>query len=430
MRTLRNVGLVGEKLFKVEGDLVNNYNRVLEKVTEKKTGLTSFSIDKRGISPEIEEELGRNYLQCGPANRYMVIVSPDQKDAELLDEEFSFDNALFDFLYEQYLPGISTVTRIDGLYGRINTGVSTYEALDDMLLLHGASIDLHTPSKFIHYAKELQLLVKRLESKPNLLVAKDSEVPKKILELVKLVGDIRGYNIGDLTAYHEVGTFCTRLFDGVHVFRETEHHAIRKKMKRPNGESANGSSDDFLHSPPRATVIYNDKTNEKPQSGPLVDFIPINSTDKVVDFLVDKGYAKFSEELIQPRLARLEDLGLLKLGYFVHNISNEQRTRILNEEKQKVRTHEWVELNDIQKASVKGYNFESLVDKASPVIRAILLEPATADQYHVPVVANLLTGLWPWDLRAMYKHNRGDLEILFDSADEKMQDYIAHVLKR
>jgi hypothetical protein len=56
LQTFNKTGILRERLFLVEGDLVENYNRSLETVIGKKTTLTSFHIDKRGESPEREEE--------------------------------------------------------------------------------------------------------------------------------------------------------------------------------------------------------------------------------------------------------------------------------------------------------------------------------------------------------------------------------------
>lgn len=430
MRNLRSAGLVGNQLFKVEGDLVGNYNRVLEKIIGKKTDLKSFSIDKRGISPEIEEEetLGRNYLQCGPANRYMIVISPDQKDAELLDEEFSFDNSLFDSLYQHFLPGIATVTRVDGLYGRINTRLDTYDSLDDLLVLRGAGIELHTPSNFITNARKLQIAVRSLENDPNLLVKNDSEIPKKILELVAKVGDIRGYNINNFSAFEEVISFATRLFDGVYVFREIDS-STRRKLKRP--DAANGDQKDLALKPIKTTVIYN-QTNGAIEGGPLADFIPVQSTQEVINFLIDKKYAGFSEKLIEPRLSCLEDLSLLGAGYDVVNMPQEQRMELLS--KKANPSKEWKELKSLQSALMKGYDIEGAFEirKTSTLTKAMLLENTARNIGMVPtmaIVASLLTKLWPWDLPATYQYNKGDLEILFDKADDKTQNYIVHVLK-
>ncbi len=99
-RNLVTEGIINHNLFHVQGELVEIYNRALETLTGKRTELTSFYIDKRGESPEIEAELGKNTLQCSTSHRYMIILSPSQQSAGLVHEEFSFDNDMLDRLYK------------------------------------------------------------------------------------------------------------------------------------------------------------------------------------------------------------------------------------------------------------------------------------------------------------------------------------------
>ena len=64
LQSLSRSGILIDTLFLVEGDLVENYNRALECCIGKRTAKTSFHIDLRGESPELEAELGANYLQA------------------------------------------------------------------------------------------------------------------------------------------------------------------------------------------------------------------------------------------------------------------------------------------------------------------------------------------------------------------------------
>src|SRR3989344_6538070 len=89
--------LLYKNLFVVDGGLVEHYNRALQRLIDKQTSLKTFTIDKRGESPEIEEELGRDYLQLGPAHRFTIILSPQQSMALLIHPEFSYDNQVLDF---------------------------------------------------------------------------------------------------------------------------------------------------------------------------------------------------------------------------------------------------------------------------------------------------------------------------------------------
>jgi len=131
-RTLRTEGLL-PPLFPVEGRLVEYYNRALKQVTGIETSLSSFTVDMRGKSPEIAEELGDDYLQVSDAHRFMIIVSPEQMDAGMLQSEFSIDSDAIRRHYDHFLSGISIVTRVDGLYSELQDFVRTYSNPGDVL---------------------------------------------------------------------------------------------------------------------------------------------------------------------------------------------------------------------------------------------------------------------------------------------------------
>jgi len=421
-RTLKTEGLIGSRMFRVAGDLVGNYNRALRKTIEKETSLKIFHIDKRGESPEIEEELGENYLQCGSANRYMIVISPAQKEAELLHEEFSFDERIFDFLYRQHLPGIETVTRTDGMYGLIDTGINVYNGLEDMLLIRNVNLELFTPSGFVVKARELLNLTKDLRKYPDLLVEDESAVPRRMLELVEEVGDLRGLNIGDFAVQEEVDAFYSRLFGGIYVFRDWGHPRT-KKEKEPGGSAK--ETLDF----PKATVVYNDEAVDRaPQPGPKADFIPLSETGKVIDFLLKNEYARFSRELIGSRLSILEDVFLIDRGHDVAGLSDEQRRRLFSDEISRADSHEWKKLRALQTDLAKGLEMEKRAAKEEPLVKAMILEPEDENVNHIPVVSSLLTKIWPFDLVRMYRYNRRDLEHLFDRSELITRNYILDVL--
>jgi len=417
-RTLRSEGLVGSKLFSVAGDLVAGYNRALKTITGKEIALTSFYIDKAGASPEVEAELGKDYLRCGTPNRYIIIISPEQMNAELLREEFSFDNSILNFLYSQHLPGIETVTRADCMYGPIDTGLKTCESIDDLLLLRNVKIDLQTPSGFIKNARELQKLAKKLEESPDLLVADDSSLPKQMLELVQKVGDVRGYNISDFSVQQEVGNFYSSFFGGIYVFREEDNFMKRSK------------TDCGIFVPSQTTVVYNPASVEtRPEDGPRTSFAPIDDIESVVSFLLKKKCAHFSEKLILARLGLLEDLSLIQNGYDVNALSPEEKARYLSKVTPKKAHANFHELKSLHTTIAKGYSSKELIKEATISTKAMLLEPSTGNPYVDYVVGKLLTEIWPYDYAAMYQYNKNCLEEAFDNSDDITRNYIVGLLK-
>jgi hypothetical protein len=459
LQTFKTAGLLNDRLFLVEGDLVVNYNRVLERAIGKKTALTAFHLDKRGESPELEAELGKNYLQTSPAHRYCIIVSPEQKDAGLIHEEFSFDHEILDFLYENYLPGISVATRIDGLYGELNDNVRAYEALDDLLLIKRVQMELHTPSGFLTKARELQGYVQKLRENPDLLLKDGSAIPKKILELVKEVGDVRNYNLSPIQATKEITTFFTRLFGGVCVFRDFESARTRIQIKRPNHESgAEGLEaeaavaienlpenllmlEDSTHTvtppllppteqaPLKTMVIYQQKEYQ-PDDGPLVQFIPLQEKERVVRFLLEYGYAVYDYALMEARLTRLEDETLLAKGHAVTEMGREQRLQALAQYADAM-LFEWYELKDIQRRVEKGYGLPEVLPEFSATTKSMLLTARDFQDDDVTyVVEHLLTRLYDGNYEKMYMYNRRHLERLYEQAESKKQQYILAVLTK
>ena len=442
LKSLTRNGMLIETLFLVEGDLVKNYNRALETVIGKRTHQTSFHIDKRGESPELEKEFGKNYLQSGPAHRYCIIVSPDQKDAVLIHEEFSFDHEMLDLLYQNYLPGISLATRVDGMYGEIDDGVREFETFEDLLLAKRIHLELHTPSKFLVKARELHQSVEQLKEQPDLLIEDNSALPQKILQLVGEVGDIRGYNLRPIQATKPLETFYTRLFGGVCVFRNAESRETLQ-ITRPGHEHFvyDVSGDPLLTvdegeeplldfhqtSQPSKTVVIYQQKDYQPEDGPLVQFIPLQDKDRIIQFLIEYRYADYSYELLESRLSRIEDETLLSKGHDVTGMDKEQRLQSLHQYRETMLS-EWYELKELKRNVNKGHTFQDIIKESSVSVQSMLLASIAHEQSTSEVVKHLLTRLYDYNYESMFHHNRRHLERVYLNSDDNKQKYILHVL--
>ncbi len=422
-RTLQSEGILHDDLFPVDGELVEHYNRALMLKTGKQTGLTEFRVDKRGESPEIEEELGQNYLQTEAAHRFMIAVSPNQRSTRLIHPEFSFDDRVIDFLYEQFFPQISLVTRVDGMVGELDDGVRTYHTVEDLLLLHHVHVELHTESYFLRKARRLQAAVDNLRQHPNLLTHDDAAYVKAMCGLIVEVGDVQGYNLSPVSLTKEVGSFYTRLFDGAYVFRAGGGtigiHRPGTKPKLPVNPVPDRDVD-------KTVVFYGDET-QTPDEGPNAIFFPLSNVQEVVGYLILSGYARFSPELADKRLDQLDDQRLLGLSYPVSHMNRAERTRALTDTREHVQ-ESYIELRKLRVALAKGTQFSEAINHASPEVQAMLLEPVKAPGNPAHVVTNLLTKLVPFDYAGLYRHNTRDLEHVFGAADNNTKDYIAHVI--
>ncbi len=442
LHALSKTGIVN-RLFLVEGDLIENYNRALEAAVGKRTQATSFYIDKRGESPELEEELGKNYLQAGPAHRYCIVVSPDQKEADLLHEEFSFDNQLLDLLYKNYLSGISLATRVDGMYGELDDEVREFETLEDLLLAKSVNLELHTPSKFLTTARELQACVVLLKMEPNLLIDDDSALPRKILKFVGEVGDIRNYDIRPLKATKGLTTFYTRLFGGVCVFRNVgslktlsitrpdREHFIYDLTGDPLGTPFRENNKEepvrVKSAPPKTVVIYREK-DYHPEDGPTVQFIPLQEKQRVIDFLVEYSYAEYAEQSLEFRLSRLEDETLLSKGHDVTEMEKEQQVQLVHDYRDHM-LFEWYELKEIKRKLTKGHALQDVIKEYSPTTQSMLLVAELDDESTAEVIKHLITRLFDYDYEKMYAHNRRHLENIYKNSDENKQKYILNCIE-
>ena len=427
-------GMMLETLFRVEDDLAANYNRVLAATIGKRTALTSFHLDNRGESPEIEAELGENYLQAGPSHRYGIIVSPDQKDADLMHAEFSFDERLLDEVYANFLSSISLATRVDGLYGEMDDSVREFSTLEDLLLINTIHLELHTPSQFLEKARELQGYVHELEAEPDLLIRDESALLKQMLALVKDVGDVRGYDLRPIQATHPVGNFYTRLFGGLSIFREVEQHKLRAAQTPASGDGVlfelSGATLTTLDDAPTKTVVIYRAKEFHPEDGPAVQFIPLQEPERAIRFLTEYGYADYAFDLLEARLTRLEEETLLSKGHDVVQMDRQQRQQAVYQYRDAM-LPEWAELQAIKRNVTKGYAFRDIAQQVSAAAQSLLLTPAanvaksTAD-----VVQHTLTRFNDYCYETMLTHNRRHLERLYLRVEPNKQQYIIDVLSQ
>ncbi len=422
-RTLVSEGIINRNLFHVQGELVETYNAALESLTGKRTALTSFHIDKRGESAEVEAELGKNVLQCSSSHRFVIIVSPDQQSAGLIHDEFSFDNEILNKLYEDFMPSISVATRLDGLYGELNDSVRAYYDIEDLLLLNSVSIALKSTSGFLEKAIDTQKLLSELKNDPEKLIDNDSQTVKALFDLAKKVGDIRGFSeLIPVHANHPVMHFYTRLFNGAYVFRKNTNGTF---MADPTDEKKKPELIPGM-TPESITVIFNDADrNEPPESDPKVIFIPMSNHEAVITFLLKNHLVIHAETLIEKKLSAIEDTVLLDKGIRVSDISYEERTRELSGIMPEMPPI-WQGLIDIKRKHARGKDLAGI--ECSAETRGLILQPSAPDKTLNRMVCHLLTRLFPYNYEWLMQYNTHDLEKLFYQSSDLAQEYLVATL--
>lgn len=415
-------GIIPYKLVKIDGELVESYNHALQKLIGKDTKLDTFSIDKRGFSPEINAELGPNYLQNSAAHRYIIIVTPNQVQADLMYDEFSFDKTVIEYVYRNYLSVISTVTRIDSLYGELNDGVTHFHGVEDSVLLNRVTVDLDTPSPFFKRAKKLQKLVDELRFQPDLLIENEAQHVKDILELVEEVGDIRSYNFTDLNITVNVECFYTQLFGGVFLFRslpDSAFHPVRNPYdipKRKLDAVRHRYTASRHKNPTKIVVIHN--SDSLPKSLKNVEYVKLEDTTTIILFLIQNQLAEVDHSLIAKRIYELEQYILLKEGHDLINITEPEKHRILNQYQSEMPPiHQ--KLLDANREYQTG-NVNNIV----PEVQSIILKPLEMQSGSFDVLEKLLCHWWPYDIKTMLKYSKHELAEHFCEVDDSFRNSI------
>lgn len=408
-------------LFHVDGELVEYYNRALEKVIGKRTELTSFYVDRRGKSPEIMRELGDRYLETTPSNRYMISITPEQEHCDLVDAEFTFDEEAISEIYAKHRSGVSVVTRVDGLYGELHDGIKTYDTVDDILSIRSIDIRLHTPSGFITTARELRSKLEELEKNPKLLLEQDGTHVKRMIELVNQVGDIRGYPITDISVTHEVHSFASSLYGGIFSYTLGGRQPVR--LKRP-GRDALGRFQGNNENGGQHTVIFDSKHIQHGDREDMT-YISIHDTDAVASFLLDKKLAIIDPALIDTRLRRLEDLAVIASGNSPVHMSREERQRA-------VYALESTDLRDdlltLRAADRNDKLMEAAADVSPSAIISILAPYKGTDETN-HVTKHLLCTLQPHNYEDACQVVPGALERSFTTSNGPTREYIISTLK-
>jgi hypothetical protein len=346
---------------------------------------------------------------------------------------------MIDLVYANFISGISVVTRVDSLFGEINDGIERLDTLEDILAVNNIDIKLQTPSGFIAKAEEQIDLVHKLKANPNLLIEDDSKAMKRIHELMTEIGDVREYNITDISVERQMGNFATRLFDGAYIFRDAGYPP-KIELKRPNvnGEGRrtikirrynpdsirDTQEDNSEVEPEKQTVVIYHKNGHSFDNGPKTKFISFNQPELIVRFLTENKYAKYSEDLLDLRIKQVQELALVNAGVNIANMNEREIQQ--NVPRYKQDTPEMMALLHVKRKLAKGITFEDACKASEYDAQKLLLVPTNRS---TNITNSLLSNLWPYDFQRAVENDQRGIEKLFERSTPEMQDYIVKVLK-
>jgi len=406
---LEELGLINQDLFEVSGELAKRYNEVLARVFDFQSDLDQFRIDKRGLSPEVAShlmekypqrlEFPENYLNIRSANRFMLVVSPDQRSAPLITSQTSYDNSLIDAVHTQAKHTIEDITQSEALFGELDERVEIFRIPADLLNIRTVEVNLDTLCKTFASVSELRKMSDQLGRGDNAL---DQKYISQMQTLVRKVGDIRARMISPeiFPIRKEMHCFCAEFFSGVYCLRQFR--------------SGDGT---------RTLFFYNGETIDE-DLGESVFARNIHDPE-VVDVLHRYKFLTYNPELVEQRIREVEDEFFLQQNIDVVEMSDVVRKRKISnfvDSFPKV----WIELRNVRRA-VRNKEAEKyeMSDDASYELKLKLAEP----RKHPEVIGHLLAELDPTDPVRVYEFNRGKFLRDFPDFDNRKRYIVNTLLK-
>ncbi len=218
MKELRAAGLFGGALVTLSGSLAKRYNKCLAMLGVKPTALKTFSIDGMGWSPELAVEKKNNYyLNTGEANVNAIIISPDQKGKAVHMPSHSFDRDVMEAVFAAYGREIRDITKDSALVLSLDQQIDAFFEPFDLLRYNEIKVTFSLLDDLDKKQMEQQAFVNLFNRANNFI---DREVHEQLLNSAKKYGDLRSRKLQLEPIKLKVGSFYTRAFGGVFVFKE------------------------------------------------------------------------------------------------------------------------------------------------------------------------------------------------------------------
>lgn len=409
---LEKLGLVNQDLFHVEGELAVRYNKILKEIFSYECDIDHFRIDKRGTSPEIGKFLAKkydekniaadNYLTIGSANPYMIVISPDQKSAPLIMPHASYEDKLYDTIYQAARHTIEDITAGEGMFGMIDNRITVYRSVEDLFNLRTLSVNLDTlqeTSSSIAQLKEMMDKLGEKDKKVSYFGLENAINPKyieRIRGLVEKVGNVEARAVSDIFPIKtEVHCFYAEFYGGVHCLRNFKNN------------------DDI-----KGIFITNGHKNVK-DLGEEITEIDIRD-EKLLDLLHRYRFMKYDSSLIEQRMSEIEDEVLLSKDHDLVSMNGHKRTQLVCDHHERMPKC-WHELSDIRRAfNGTSVKLSELMKDFSYETKLKLSVSATKKE----IINHMLAELDPSDSLRVYEFNKRKFVSEFSQMPVNRQRYI------
>ena len=392
MKRLIESHLFGGGLVPVNTEiLVTRYNACLEAIGQTPTKLSSFSIDAVGWSPEVANEKGDvEYLSLGFANRFAIILTPDQNGLPVYRPSHSFDRIAIESVFRVAYNQIADLTSQTGLWLDFSHEISRFNSPLDLLSVEWMNIRLMDTSGIMDAAKMQRSMV--TEFLENDVLCLDRAFQEKILKSARDFGDLRFRSILlPEIKFVDLRWFYTRAYEGVYVFRDTPERGqfliMEDEKLAPTAAAKNG------------VPIYSIS------DGGLIDVL---EKEDIVD--VPLGWYKQ-----RAGLEYLSEILSYLLAQAFYETGENRDFKTLNSAQRK----KWISLNE-SRMNPSFYEVEKLhldLKRGIPVkelemsskLRTLLLQPSKSSQeseVKKRVVWQLIARLAPVDVERLFVRNK------------------------
>ena len=225
MRRLIESGLMFGNLIEVASPaLVERYNRALEHLTGKRTGLADFHIDISGYSPEVGHELDDHlYLNHAGVNRQFILLTTEQKTAPLLNARFSTSRGILRQFIDTNEAQLFALTAKDAVAGELVNSVFSVSTPARLFDIRRVDIEADTTTGTVRDAEELGQMVDRFMAEDDAWF--DDVLIAEMITLAGRTGDVSRNPVRLKRMSFAQDNFWTDHFGGIYIFRGVPHPA-------------------------------------------------------------------------------------------------------------------------------------------------------------------------------------------------------------
>ncbi|MDN3720648.1 hypothetical protein QW131_18815 [Roseibium salinum] len=251
MMRLVQLGLIYGNLYEVSSpSMVARYNRALEHLTGRRTGLDAFHIDISGYSPEIGDEFGDElYLNPSGCNRQFILLSVEQKTAPLLNAKFSTSRTILRRFIDENEEQLFALSIRDCVVGELVNSIYSLTSPQDLFHLTTIHVEADTVGGHSQASEELADRIDRFMSEPDGWW--DDVLIAEMIELSKHTGDIIRTPLALKSQGFEQGNFHTSHYGGLYVFPRCQGDRLHCGRKAGNHGGPAGQERAFPGGPAR-----------------------------------------------------------------------------------------------------------------------------------------------------------------------------------